>query len=328
MKLTVRFTLLLAFLFAISKSSFSQISIQSTKGYSVNIYVAPTDINVHGLGNCTWGYTYDVRLEYVITITGPNAPKSLYFMNGTLNSPAGSVYFNLPNKPGTGTTKSSTAWRGVSDCQTVSIATMNYNSISVALSGEGINYQVVTFAYAPILPVKMVSFTAREEQKSVKLNWQTATETDNDYFTVERSSNQTDWVALKQVKGAGNSTELRNYVAVDESPLTGTSYYRIKQTDFNGNVTYSEIRSARISNVEGRVSVFPVPNIGNTITLNGLNDIRNHDLSIINAAGAQVYNTQLSNATLELPSLVKGIYFLRLKDRVTGETTTLRYVKL
>lgn len=328
MKLTVRFSIMLALVFTLSQQSFSQISIQSSKGYSVNIYVAPVAINVHGLGNCTYGYNYDVRLEYVITFTGSNAPKSLYYMNGTLNSQSASLYFGMPNKPGTGTTKTSNAWTSANNCGTVTVASMNFKTISISLSADGIDNQTVTFAIVATLPVKLVNFSAREDQNKIKLNWQTATETDNDFFTVERSHNQNDWVALKTVKGAGNSTELRSYEATDDAPVSGTSYYRIRQTDFNGNATYSEVRSVRISGTTSKLSVFPVPNTGNTITINGIRDIRNHEISVVNAAGAVVYQAALSNATLDLPSLVKGIYFLRVKDRQSNETSTLRYVKL
>ena len=330
MKLTLRLTVLLLVFSLSTNTLFSQISIQSTKGYSVNIYVAPIDLVVHGNANsCTWGYNYDVELEYVITITGNNAPKNLYTLQGTITNDRGSLFFNLPKKAATGTTRTTgRAWRQESDCATATVATMNFKSIEIAISGDGINYEVVSFAYASILPVKMVSFTTREEGKKVKLNWQTATETDNDYFTVERSTNQDNWTAIKKVKGAGNSTDLNSYEATDDSPVSGTSYYRIRQTDFNGNTTFSETRSVRIESHRGSVSVFPVPNTGNRITLNGINEYRNQELSVINAAGAMVHTTGLTNATVELPAMSKGVYFLRIKNKSTGEATTLRYVKI
>ena len=330
MKLTLRLTVLLLVFSLSTNTLFSQISIQSTKGYSVNIYVAPIDLVVHGNANsCTWGYNYDVELEYVITITGNNAPKNLYTLQGTITNDRGSLFFNLPKKAATGTTRTTgRAWRQESDCATATVATMNFKSIEIAISGDGINYEVVSFAYASILPVKMVSFTTREEGKKVKLNWQTATETDNDYFTVERSTNQDNWTGIKKVKGAGNSTDLNSYEATDESPVNGTSYYRIRQTDFNGNTTYSETRSVRIESNRGSISVFPVPNSGNRINLNGISEYRNQELSIINAAGAMVHSTGLTNATIELPAMTKGVYFLRIKDKSTGEATTLRYVKI
>ena len=331
MKLTLRLTLILSLVLTLTAlTTNAQISIQSSKGYSVNIYVAPIDLIIYGNDNkCTWGYNYDVELEFTITITGKNAPKSLYTLQGTVNNNNASLFFQLPKKQNSGTTKTNShAWRSVADCSTATVATMNFKTIDLAISGEGIDYQVVSFAFSTILPVKMVSFTAQDNGKNVKLNWQTATETDNDFFTVERSTNQNDWSALKVVKGAGNSTDLHSYQANDESPLTGVSYYRIKQTDFNGNATYSETRSVKFEPGNVMLSLFPVPNAGNTITINGLSEYRSHDLSVINAAGSTIFKTDLSNATVELPSLIKGIYFVRIKDKSSGATTTLRYVKI
>ncbi len=330
MKLTLRLTLLLTIIFAISGKSFSQISIQSKKGYSVNVYVAPVNLIIYGSNtNCTWGYNYDLELEYVVTITGNNVPRNLWTLQGTVNNKNSSLFFSLPKNQGSGTVKTNGhAWRGVADCATATLSTLGFKDISIAISGDGIDYQVVTFAYSVVLPVNMVSFSAVESQQRIKLNWQTATETNNEFFTIERSTNQNQWVELKKVKGAGTSTDLHNYETYDESPVSGTSYYRIKQTDFNGNTTYSETRSVKYESKNKGLSVFPVPNLGNTITINGISNFRNHELQVVNAAGARVYANSLTNATVELPSLVKGVYFLRITDKMSGESSTLRYVKL
>ena len=330
MKLTLRLTLLLTIIFACSGNSFSQISFQSTKGYSVNIYVAPVKLIIYGNDTkCTSGYNYDVELEFVVTITGKNAPKNLWTLQGTINNKNSQLFFSLPKNQNSGTVRTNGhAWRGVADCATATISTMEFKDISIAISGDGIDYQVVTFAYSVVLPVNMVSFSAVDAQQKIKLNWQTATETNNEFFTIERSTNQNQWVELKKVKGAGTSTDLHNYETYDESPVSGTSYYRIKQTDFNGNTSYSEIRSVRYESKNKGLSVFPVPNTGNTITINGISNFRNHELQVVNSAGARVYANSLTNATVELPSLVKGVYFLRITDKMSGETSTIRYVKL
>lgn len=329
MKLTLPTTQLLCIIFTLSAQiSFSQISIQSSKGYSVNIYVAPTNLIVHGQG-CTWGYNYDVELEFVVTFSGNNLPSALYTLQGTIVDANASFFFSLPKNGGTGKIKTnSRAWRAISDCSVATVSTMNFHTINITISGDGINHQVVSFAYSAVLPVKMTDFTVREEGSNVRLNWQTATETDNDYFTIERSANQNDWIALKKVRGAGNSTDLKNYEATDEAPNAGISYYRIKQTDFNGNATYSETRSVKMSPNRQALSVFPVPNNGNTINIRGIQDHRNYELSVINTGGAKIYNMGLSSTTVQLPDLTKGVYFIQIKNRQSGDTNTLRYVKI
>jgi len=93
------------------------------------------------------------------------------------------------------------------------------------------------------LPIELLSFNAAicENSKEVCLDWVTGTELNNNYFTVERSSDAVNFTDVLSVKGAGNSNQTHYYAAVDHKPLNGMSYYRLKQTDFNGNVTRSSI---------------------------------------------------------------------------------------
>jgi hypothetical protein len=93
------------------------------------------------------------------------------------------------------------------------------------------------------LPVEIVTFNGNAEPDYNHLKWVTATETGNDYFTVERSTDGVTFVELGRVDGAGNSTQLLNYFFNDMNPFEGTNYYRLKQTDFNGHYTYSSMIS-------------------------------------------------------------------------------------
>lgn len=330
MKLTLPVSFLTSFIFAFLSStpSFSQISVQSAKGYSVNIYVEPVEIVIRGNNKCTWGYNYDLKLNYSITITGANAPKKLYTLQGTVTNKSVSHFFSLPVKGGQGTTTSkSSVWRSESDCATATVATMNLQTINIEIEGEGISARTVSFPYATILPVKMVSFSAEQDQQKVKLNWATATEINNDFFTVERSSDGNLWNEIKKVKGAGNSTELRSYTSYDENAVAGTFHYRIKQTDFDGKTSYSEIRTIRNTGTKS-LSLFPVPNAGNTINITGVKEYNKNELTLLNAAGNIIFATTLSTSSVELPSLATGVYFIRIKDKLSGELTNFRYVKI
>jgi len=91
------------------------------------------------------------------------------------------------------------------------------------------------------LPVELLSFDARCANNKVKLNWVTASETNNDYFTIERSKDNNIFEKVLDYPGAGNSNHLISYSAIDDSPYAGNSYYRLKQTDFDGIFTYSGI---------------------------------------------------------------------------------------
>lgn len=85
------------------------------------------------------------------------------------------------------------------------------------------------------LPIDLLIFEAKCENNKVQINWVTATETNNEFFTLERSTNANDWVFVADIPGAGNSNSILNYQYSDENLINGDSYYRLRQTDFNGN---------------------------------------------------------------------------------------------
>ncbi len=113
-----------------------------------------------------------------------------------------------------------------------------------------------------VLSISLLNFTATLNGNQVDLNWSTASETDNKYFTVERSSDGKNFEELTQVKGAGNSTEKRNYSAIDYMPLSGTSYYRLSQTDFYGVTNPLTIASVNNTANDGMFTVVPNPTSG------------------------------------------------------------------
>ncbi|MFC0771461.1 T9SS type A sorting domain-containing protein [Terrimonas alba] len=328
MKLTVHTIFLALTISLFSNNSFSQVSIQSTKGYSVNVYVEPVALVINAK-SCPSGYNYNLLLNYVITYTGSNIPKNLHALQGTITNNSVSHSFNLPNKQGTGSVVShSNVWRPASDCATATLSAVSLKMINIEIEGDGISHRVVSYAFAGILPVKMVSFSAVPEQQKVKLQWQTATEINNDFFTVERSAGNNEWTAIKTVKGAGNSAEEKNYEVYDNAPVTGTLHYRIKQTDHDGKTSYSETRTVKYVSASNSVSLYPVPNTGNTINMTGITDFKNYELALLNTAGNLLYTTVISKTSVELPSLQKGIYFIRITNKLTAEATNLRYVKI
>lgn len=327
MKKTLPCIIALLFLFA-QKEAFSQTSVVSSTGYVVNIVVQPVQIILTS-NSCVNGYNYNVKMNYSVTFSGSNIPSSLYTLQGTIGCGSNSHFFDLPNAGGVGTvTSQSNVWRSVSDCGTATVSSLLCNTIKVQIQGPGINYQTVTFVVsATPLPVKMVDFTAEQIKSKVRLTWSTASEQNNDFFTVERSENGSSWIPIKNINGAGNSSSMLNYVAYDESPVNGTAYYRIKQTDLDGKATYSETRSAKFTGASS-ISIFPVPNTGNTINFRGISDPATTVMAVLDGAGVTVFRTTLSGNTVKLPSLSAGLYVISLNNKNTGEISNLRYVKM
>ncbi|MBK9273349.1 MAG: hypothetical protein IPM49_02260 [Flavobacteriales bacterium] len=89
------------------------------------------------------------------------------------------------------------------------------------------------------LPVELLHFTARPDGDRVRLDWATATERNNAFFTVERSADNHAFSAVLEVDGAGDSQQQLDYSAYDQAPLPGLSYYRLRQTDHDGSSTVS-----------------------------------------------------------------------------------------
>jgi hypothetical protein len=94
--------------------------------------------------------------------------------------------------------------------------------------------------YDPALPIELVDFRIDWVDGNVLIRWSTASETNNDYFTVERSRDALTWEVIGHVPGAGTSHELLIYDYIDPSPTPGINYYRLKQTDYDGQFEYSE----------------------------------------------------------------------------------------
>ncbi|HLP12341.1 MAG TPA: T9SS type A sorting domain-containing protein [Flavobacteriales bacterium] len=119
------------------------------------------------------------------------------------------------------------------------------------------------------LPIELISFNAYPDGDKIDLAWTTAAEINNAYFTIERSKDGELWAEITKVTGAGNSNQQIDYFDVDYTPLKGTSYYRLKQTDFDGRFTYSQIVVVKNGEVSfnGDITPFPNPNDGNSFNL-------------------------------------------------------------
>jgi hypothetical protein len=170
------------------------------------------------------------------------------------------------------------------------------------------------------LPIELLDFTAEPTSKVVNLKWITASETNNSHFTVERSSDGVVFKPVLEKPGAGNSNSVRSYSDVDENPLEGVSYYRLKQTDFNGEFTYSEwvvvnfIGDQKIS----LETVFADRSTGNVFFRCNNPENQNININIFDASGKMIHSSsQFSSASnwsgsVNMGSLSKGSYIVRL----------------
>ena len=85
-----------------------------------------------------------------------------------------------------------------------------------------------------LLPIELTFFNVNIKDGKVNIVWQTASEESNDYFTIERSVNGINFEPIAKVVGSGNSSQALNYKYIDNNPLSGVAYYRLRQTDYSG----------------------------------------------------------------------------------------------
>ncbi len=174
------------------------------------------------------------------------------------------------------------------------------------------------------LPVELIDYKARCVTNGVKLEWTTASETNNDYFNIERSYDASNWSVIAQIQGAGNSNQILSYSYTDEIAANTTTYYRLKQTDFDGQHEYFAPVSINCNtdNENMTISVFPNP-FKEIINLEITNfaypqaQIRIYDV-IGNIISTEDFNTAADNSittSFDLRKLAAGVYFVEVSAK-------------
>jgi hypothetical protein len=165
------------------------------------------------------------------------------------------------------------------------------------------------------LPVVLVNFRAVLNNSAVDLSWTTEQETNSNYFDIQRSADGSSWSAIGSVTAQGNSATATNYSFIDNSPLSGVDYYRLKMVDKDGSFSYSSIKVVSMNSVAA-FKVFPNPakDFVN-VTLGHISD--NGMVRLINLNGQSVFTQTLNNAsgstiTIPVHNLAEGTYMLQI----------------
>ncbi|WP_017260033.1 T9SS type A sorting domain-containing protein [Pedobacter arcticus] len=176
------------------------------------------------------------------------------------------------------------------------------------------------------LPIKLTSFTGKKELNGIRLNWQTASEQNNSYFEVYKSTTGKPNVLLGKVNGAGNSTATTNYSLMDYSPVNGTNYYQLQQVDKDGQRQEFDIIS--IKNSIDEIAQIKVHQKDASLQINIQGAIAGEGLlQIIDTNGRVVSKQTVSldggnNDVIEVPFVAnKGIYIATLKTSTRILTT-------
>lgn len=197
--------------------------------------------------------------------------------------------------------------------------------------GEAEDY---TLAVSSSLPVEFFSFSGRNLELHNELTWQTASEKNNDYFSIERlNSSNNRFEAIGKLSGAGDSYEMLDYKWMDYAPLVGSNYYRIKQVDFDGKFSYSEtiLVDWGINATYPILKIFPNPAKETIHLQTNIQFTGKEELIIYNTVGRVVKSLLLdqgqnNQVQININDLGTGVYYLKLNG-ISNEIGVQRFIK-
>lgn len=260
--------------------------------------VPPSNLCAGSLENTAW-YTYTVLASGVssIIISNLNCDNANFAGNNDYGFQIGFFTGNCGILTPTNCISETGAAGGTVIASSTSLAAGTVVSVAIdGFAGSNCKYSITAINAAP-LSVKMKSFTGWRGNDFNYLTWTTLSERDHQYFEIERSEDAINFSTLGKVKGAGTSAVENRYSFKDGKPLQ-TAYYRLKQVDMHGYVTYSRV--IRI--------IRPAQSILNAIFQNPTHDILKASLETTEAGSAQIHIVDVSGKTTftEFIKLQKG----------------------
>jgi hypothetical protein len=250
----------------------------------------------------------------VWVVSSPTAPT-----NASLDQTgAGVAVFGTPTITSIGSGNYTIAWSGTIDDEqglattfTIPVDMKLYTS-SPFVPALTTSFSIAT---ATALPVDFISVDVIAMNEMNIVEWKTASEINNDIFEVERSNDGDIWEVAGVIPGAGNSSELLNYSFEDHVGGQAFSFYRVKQTDFDGKFEYSDIVKVKASSEA--VSVYPNPVKNNELFITS--NAEEMNISVTNSAGQAVsYEFNSASSKLTFGSEVNsGIYFVSVNGTVS-----------
>lgn len=309
----------------------------------------PTNVTVHNQSTLTGGggtFTNN-GFEYYQSTNGTNTIRVSNRMH-SIEAPGsypvnGGVIVRVYYSTSQHTTTTSTAWPGGSPPISTSwfkysghtaqsvvndmTPTQLNNAVPITPTGSGtesgISYveftvtEFSTFVFVAktgsLLPVELLSFTTSCHKQKVTLDWSTASEINNDFYTIDRSSDGKNWDMIGKINGMGNSNRNQYYSLTDETPLNGKSYYRLSQTDFDSKVTYFKTISTSCGN-DAEFNITPNPSASGTFMISGPE--QNSQVVITNALGKIVFKTKLNEGEtqIDLSNHTSGFYIVSVSS--------------
>ena len=197
---------------------------------------------------------------------------------------------------------------------------------------------ITDFMAVGTLPVELSAFTAEVMQRSVVLNWKTATEINNSGFNVERSTNGKTFQKIAFIRGKGTTSEKSSYSFTDNALTNGSYFYRLGQVDFDGTTKYSKVIEVKVSSAPAEFELmqnYPNPFNPSTTIKFTLDKPGVTTLKIFNTLGQEIatlFNSQADaghvySINFNALNLASGIYFYQLKQGSQIQTHKMLLMK-
>jgi hypothetical protein len=199
----------------------------------------------------------------------------------------------------------------------------------VGISGSGCNYWSGSGSCAPvILPVELISFTAIDNgDGTVKITWETSSEKNNDYFSIQESSDGINYTEVTTVPGNGTSKVKSKYEYIHTTPSDGRQYYRLEQTDFDKTKeTFSPVM-VEVYSKEPTLEAFPNPIKGSKLTVN-LPRAEEGTIFIVDHKSNTIYTQKIDGKSKKIEiilnnELAPGQYYLNYKTKMSSQSIKL-----
>lgn len=201
--------------------------------------------------------------------------------------------------------------------RTIRIRLIAYRSVGTAADGY---FDDLSLTHNSTLPVTLISFSSQVQQNIIMLSWKTASEQNNDYFTLEKSNDGISWEVLGKVKGKRNSEILTEYQFPDYSAQPGVQYYRLSQTDLDGTSETFPVISQDVSE-RLPICVYPNPAIDRVFISNPDNEMM--FIRVFSAAGSLVWESQGTESSFQVNDWPSGIYFVKIRTATDEINHTL-----
>lgn len=300
---------------------------------TIEVYLTLTNAGSCVVGNTTVTSTFPITVKPVPSISTPGNQSLCYGENTfpvNFTSNLSSTNFNWTNNNtiigldsiGFGSIPSFIADNGGFTTQTA--------TITVTPSNNGCTGESESFTFTVnecTLPVELINFDGRKvEDFTNQLFWSTATELNNDYFSLEHSQQLDDFNEIYRVNCYGNSTQKKDYEFYHKNVPEGINYYRLKQVDNDGNYSYSQVVKIQNETKNYLVNIFPNP-ASYSISVIIKNPIGNSNVIIYNTLGQimkyqEIKNDAANRTEINISDFANGVYYMTISDNKYKNTLT------